>query len=166
VDLDIDRYLEFVTPKSGDSTYSVLKAHLLIEEILNSFLERKLNHPEALKGARLSFAQKLSIVRSLARSQPDHWAFQAVEKINAIRNSLAHERQPKDLAKKIRDYIEIVTKNTGVPLPQSSGTNGKPEPPVASDGPKYYAIDVATIGLYVQLHSLLEVKDQLMIAPK
>ena len=166
--LDIDYYIDFVTPKSGDSTYSVLKAHLLVEEILNAFLDRKLNHPEALKGSRLSFAQKLCIVRAVAKTQPDHWAYKAVEQLNSIRNALAHERQPKDLQKKIRSYIDFITSNSGMPLPRP---NAKVQPAEtdtvkATDGTRFAAIDIATIGLYVQLHTLLEIKEKLTIAPK
>ena len=166
MDLDIDRYIKFVTPKPGDSTYSVLKAHLMIEEVMNTFLDRKLKHPEALKGARLSFAQRLCLVRSLARSAPDHWAYQAVEKLNSIRNSLAHERSPKDLPQKIKNYVELITANSGVPLPRPITA----DPATALPGPhqeqRYAAIDIATVGLYVELHVLLEIKDKIMIDPK
>lgn len=35
------RFMQTITLKAGDPTFSILKTHLLIEDLLRTFLERK-----------------------------------------------------------------------------------------------------------------------------
>jgi hypothetical protein len=64
-----DRFLSTITLQQGDPTFSILKAHLLFEEILRAHLELCLPNPRALAGARLSFAQVLALVRALSATR-------------------------------------------------------------------------------------------------
>jgi hypothetical protein len=82
-----------------DLTLLVLKGHLLIEEQLGYFLSKLARAPEHLKDARLSYSQKLQLVRALSGMGPDEVAF--ARAINAIRNSLAHRLDADDLPDKI-----------------------------------------------------------------
>ena len=34
-----DRFLETVTPQPGDPTFAILKTHLLVEDVLRTYLE-------------------------------------------------------------------------------------------------------------------------------
>src|SRR5688572_6119426 len=94
----IENYLNFITPIPGDPTYSLLKAHLLFEELLRAYLTRTLRHPGALEGARLTFVQLLAVARSCSSAPPDHWCWAAVGKLNKLRNMLSHEAAPKALS--------------------------------------------------------------------
>jgi hypothetical protein len=54
-----DRYLKNISPRVGDPTYSVLRAHLLLEELLNEFIAGQVKHPDVLSDIRFSFPQRL-----------------------------------------------------------------------------------------------------------
>ena len=41
-------YMRWITPTPGDPTYSLLKAHLLFEELLRTYLAHNLPHADAL----------------------------------------------------------------------------------------------------------------------
>ncbi|WP_148044051.1 hypothetical protein [Massilia aurea] len=156
----IDGYLDWITPKLGDPTYSLLKAHLLFEELLRSYLGRVLPHASALEGSRLTFVQLLAVARaSSTHVTPDHWIWKAIGDLNKLRNLLSHETRPKALKEKIEEYQRFVVQNTGNPLPDPQYQRNSPSmtgssPP--SDAPAdddhsthlYSSVDLVTVGLY------------------
>ncbi len=153
-DDSFDRYLKFITPVWGDPTYSILKAHLLVEELLRIQLRRVLPHPEALSGSRLTFAQLLALVRACSDVPPDYWCWVAVAKLNKLRNMLSHEAAPTNMTEKLDEYVRYVVDNSGVPLPVPGLTTSQNEghgQPAAM----YLPVDMATIGLYYALTGLL-----------
>ena len=121
-----DRYLELITPKLGDSTYTLLKAHLIFEELLHAYLAKTLPHSNALTGARLTFAQLLAVARASShRVQPDNWIWKAIGDLNKLRNMLSHEVSPASLAKRIDAYTVFVASNTRpLPLPLPTEIDG------------------------------------------
>lgn len=156
----IKGYLQWITPKVGDPTYSLLKAHLLFEALLRHYLNRVLPHPKALEGSRLTFTQLLAVAKaSSPHIQPDHWIWKAISELNKLRNTLSHETQPKALAERIEQYKHLIFENAGKPPPPSiHRSTAKPSDehsptqtgltPSDHDGHLYTAIDLATIGLY------------------
>jgi hypothetical protein len=52
--------------ESDNAALIILKGHLVIEERLTSVIEKFVFHPEHLEQARLTFAHKLAIARSLS----------------------------------------------------------------------------------------------------
>jgi len=150
----IENYLRFITPVQGDPTYSLLKSHLLIEELLRSYLRKALPNPDALSGSRLTFAQILSVARACSVVSPDNWCWVAVSKLNKLRNMLSHETDPKDISKKIQEYVDYVVSNSGVPLPEPEIKNGATKLGTDS-GPAYMVVELATIGLYYSFSNLL-----------
>lgn len=148
--------MRWITPQAGDPTYSLLKAHLLFEELLNAYLARSLSHVSALQGARLTFTQTLAVARASSRHiEPDHWVWKAIADLNRIRNSLSHEAQPKDLQKKIANYVDFVVANTKRPLPEPALRVGPGDMPNANQGHHFTAADMVTIGLYYTTASLM-----------
>jgi len=150
----VKNYLTFITPTPGDPTYSLLKAHLLFEELLRSFLTRALRHPDALDGARLTFVQLVAVARACSSLPPDHWCWVAVGKLNKLRNMLSHEAAPKALSEKIGEYVSFVERESGRPLPEPKYSLTSAPARNASE-PLYLAVDLATIGLYYTLSDLL-----------
>jgi len=150
----VSTYLGWITPSVGDPTYSLLRAHLLFERLIDASLERSLPHPTALSDARLSFAQKLAIARAASAQVPAaHWTWQAVSRLNKIRNLLAHS--PNDaVAKEIASYVEFCNKHSDVKLPEPDRTV-KVGTPAHSAGIVYTAADMVTLGLYLALASRL-----------
>jgi hypothetical protein len=79
-----------------DEQALILKAHLLLEELLRDFCTRSVSHPNHLRKARLSFNQTVQLARSLCTlSNPAFdWAWSVVEHLNKMRNLMAHELEP------------------------------------------------------------------------
>jgi hypothetical protein len=97
---------------SGDETLIVLKGHLLIERMLTDFLESEAKRPGFVQRANLDFASKTWIARAYARRQVDSldWAWEAIGKLNTMRNDFAHELVPKQYAAHREQFISLVEK--------------------------------------------------------
>lgn len=94
-------------PRSSTLTLIVLTGHLLIEEELNKCLAAKLREPTALFDARLNFSQRLALFHALLGSEKDYpFPYSSLEKLNALRNQLAHNLEPKDLENRIKTFLE------------------------------------------------------------
>lgn len=149
--ITISSYLAWITPKRGDPTHSVLRAHLLIEQLFDVFFHTKLAHADALLGARFTFAQKLAIAKALSDSiSPSDWRWQAVARLNKIRNSLAHSPGPK-LGADLQGYVDFCLKHSKTPLPSQDTKNRDEHGVHSNDQPLYTHIDLITLGLYIEL---------------
>lgn len=144
----IDEFVQFISPKRGDPTYTLLKAHLLFEELLRSYLASVLPHADALDGARLTFVQLLAVARaSSPYVRPEHWIWKAIGDLNKLRNMLSHETRPNAIADRIDAYMKFVLENTETPFPQPA----LPQSEVAEDSSgshRYTKVDMVTVGLY------------------
>lgn len=90
---------------TNDPTLLILKAHLLIEERLREILDRICRSPDELSPARLSFYQVFCIARAVVgRHDEPAWAF--VERLNEVRNKLAHHLDPGDLDELLGSVVE------------------------------------------------------------
>ncbi len=85
-----ERFSKYL-PKGKDVTLIVLKTHLLAELELNELLELRLPHPERLHKSRFSFVQRLRILEAISTDPEVHLLARAIESLNEIRNSLAHQ---------------------------------------------------------------------------
>ena len=153
---NFDRLLSAITQRFGDPTFSILKAHLIFEEVLRTYLERNLPNAKALSGARLSFAQILGMVRSLQPPELDDWQWEAVAKLNSLRNQFSHHLAPSERDAKIDAYVSFVTAGFGRPLPPPEASLASPP---ESGGPYYQAIDIANAGLFGSITVRLGFRD-------
>lgn len=76
--------------ETDDAATMVLKGQLVLEEKINAIIDQFVFHPDLLDNARLTFAQKLSIVRSLSLDEHENSMWDLIERINKLRNVLAH----------------------------------------------------------------------------
>ena len=105
---DVDGLWRFLRhmPKSDDLALIVLKGHLLVEEELNEIRAIKFSEPEALFSARLSFSQRLAVLKALVGSGKDSsFCFSAIEQLNGLRNQLAHNLEPKELEQRVEKFL-------------------------------------------------------------
>ena len=110
----LKRLLGFLRPAEGDPTYLVLKAHLLAEEVLYLYVKGRAYRPGPISAARLSFSQLLALCRAFhPYSSEDWWAWSALQKLNSLRNTLAHNLEPKDLQDRIVEFSLFVADSIG-----------------------------------------------------
>ena len=111
-------------PSADDMTLIVLKGHLLIEERLISILESSLQYPKALDEVRLTFAQRLSLAKALKHRHENSWLWEAIGKVNSIRNDLAHKLEPSKLNEKIEDFFTFIKVSAPIDLGLNNGNEG------------------------------------------
>jgi len=122
IQVTLDKLTKYFRPIDNDPIYLVLKAHLVAEETLYGFLEKKMASPKHLVNARLSFSQSLALARAIhVLSNADWWGWIALEKLNSLRNLLAHNLEPQNTQQRVIDFTLFVcdaigvTKNTRTP---------------------------------------------------
>lgn len=148
---NIENYLRWIKPTLGDPTYSLLKAHLLIEEMIRAHLGRTLSHPKALDGSRLTFVQLLSVARAVSSGiAPDHWMWHAMGELNRLRNMMSHETQPKLLAKRLGEYANFICEHSKVPFPEPVQLTPRATGLETPVGPLFTRADMATMGPYME----------------
>jgi hypothetical protein len=92
-------------PRTDDTTLIILKGHLLIEEEVNNLLQEMLPNPEALDGLQLNFFTKTQFARALIKNDMLDGLLDAAEKLNRLRNRLAHNLEPAGVEAAIRDFV-------------------------------------------------------------
>ena len=82
-------YQRLVASMEADSAaLIVLKGHLILEEQLSLMIEKLAPQPEHIVEARLSFAQKRSLLRAMIPNSANQvWA--VIGNLNKLRNALA-----------------------------------------------------------------------------
>ncbi|MHB0925962.1 MAG: hypothetical protein ACYC1F_05610, partial [Gallionellaceae bacterium] len=82
--------------KIDEPELMLLKAHLLIEEVLFALLSHKMKNSVPLERARLTFSQLVSLVNGLYDGEDlgGAWLYIACHLLNKIRNRLAHNAKP------------------------------------------------------------------------
>lgn len=94
------RFSKHFTAQMDDITL-ILKCHLMLEEMLRDFCSEMVPRPQFMKDSRFTFAQILDLARALypvdikLGKMDDMWAL--CEKLNRIRNMMAHALDPDSL---------------------------------------------------------------------
>jgi hypothetical protein len=89
-----------------DDSFMIIKAHLVAEKFLHEILENDLPNPKAIKKVRLTFRHLLAFVESHRPSKKEKWIWTSLEKLNSLRNEIAHNISTEKLSKKRDDFIE------------------------------------------------------------
>lgn len=111
----LHRFAEYL-PKDGNADLSLLKVHLLVEELLNLVIERNMKRPDFLQEARLPFQTKLVLAQGFLNGTSDaEWVWRAIGKLNEARNKLAHNLDNEVIERKLDAFIECVESVEGPP---------------------------------------------------
>ena len=111
----IDKFVQHMPPKE-EKELCILKGHLLIEESLNSLIENQVVNPTYILRARFEFYQKLNLAQSMLQlNSDDEWVWKAIEKLNQVRNKMAHNLAYPGLDDKITDFANFVEKSLAAP---------------------------------------------------
>ncbi len=92
-DLERDeRRNRFIDRFGEDNPYalSLLKGHLLIEEVLEEIIVSACRDSQPMYEARMSFFTKIKLAQAIDGQQSPVW--NCMEKLNGARNELAHGR--------------------------------------------------------------------------
>ncbi|MBD8492998.1 hypothetical protein [Pseudomonas syringae] len=109
-----DAMIRYIThlPENGDVQLTLLKTHLLVEELLTYIIERKCIRPNYLKKAKLNFAQKIHMAHAMSEINDSSWVWGALQKLNTARNSLSHKLDHAVLDKEIADFVLFIDTQT------------------------------------------------------
>ncbi|MDR9825532.1 hypothetical protein RCJ22_07955 [Vibrio sp. FNV 38] len=105
------RFLE-VLPKSGDKELALLKAHLLIEDVLTQIIRKNCINERYVNEARLQFHQKIKLVRAFNEIHGAEWVWKALQLLNQARNHMSHNLTELELDVKVGTFTEYVELNT------------------------------------------------------
>jgi hypothetical protein len=94
-------------PESVDLTLITLKGHLLVEELLDSIIESHCKDKAILQGVDISFFVKLKIAAALTGRDELSFAWKMGEKLNALRNALAHKLEHPLAQKRLDGFLEL-----------------------------------------------------------
>jgi hypothetical protein len=108
------RFMEHL-PKSHDVELTILKCHLLIEELLHKIIEKKAENPHFIDSANLRFIQKMYLARAFTKTGIKPWVWGAVKQLNKTRNKLSHGLSANEIKAEYDSFIRIVESATGVP---------------------------------------------------
>ncbi|MDD5058641.1 MAG: hypothetical protein PHQ60_12295 [Sideroxydans sp.] len=121
----VERYFEHLPP-ADDLTLLILKGHLLIEELLRQLVDQALIKPMALKDARLETHQCICLAEAMFYDRVPSWLWDALKKLNSIRNKLAHNLNPVGFEHKVADFNEFVNEHRDKTPGLRSVLNGHP----------------------------------------
>lgn len=84
----------------------VLKGHLLVEESIVEALRASTEQPKFIDALRLSFHQRLNVLRAFARRGDAHFWELAIA-LNTLRNTLAHRLDHSERSDKLKRTREV-----------------------------------------------------------
>ena len=87
------RILHYLQPLD-DITLLLLRSQLLVEQRINAALQKILPGAIALDLGRLTFHQRIQVMRALDVSRKAEDALRFSERLNSIHNRLAHQLEP------------------------------------------------------------------------
>jgi hypothetical protein len=112
----LTRFIEHL-PKNGDLELSLLKCHLLVEEVLTKVLLGSTKHPNYVQKARLTFAQKTSLARSVSDLEHRAWLWGAIAKLKDARNILVHGLSVENIKAELEEFVGFVEAEEGLRTP-------------------------------------------------
>jgi hypothetical protein len=110
------RFMKHMPAPGSEIVAAVLKAHLLVEEQVWGIVATRLNLSESLRKAfsnKFDFSELLLIAQAAVPQEDIEiydagWVWAAVEKINGLRNRIAHDLEPAGTDDKFKDIADFV----------------------------------------------------------
>lgn len=109
----LNSYIKHLPVEVKDRTLIVLKGHLLLEVALKEYICRRVAYPDRIRKKQITFPSLISFASSLEGNQKDAWLWEALKKVNSLRNNVAHKLQQYD-RQKDRELIDYVNANDGL----------------------------------------------------
>ena len=103
---ELDKLADSQFFTTDEESLQILRAHLLIERILISYVQRKVSNPKALGKTNMNFRQILALAEALDSNDEHEWLWPCISKLNELRNELAHEIQGKKYFSKLHAFLD------------------------------------------------------------
>ena len=100
-------------PSERGLEYIILKGHLLAEEEMLNYIKRAMPNPISITEERFSFYQLIQIVKAMRPTGADLWLWEALQKLNSLRNEMAHNLQPQGFDRRVKQLIKIIEQKAG-----------------------------------------------------
>ena len=103
-------------PVNAEMELTLLKGHLLIEELLTEVLNLTIEeaNPVGIKVTqKMMFAQTLNLCWAKNSTAQNELFWSSLKNLNSIRNAMAHEVEPKGIDLKVRKFTETVLPASG-----------------------------------------------------
>ena len=97
----VSRYLESIE----DVTLLLLKSHLLVEQQINSALHKIFPGFASLDTGRLTYHQRIQVIRALDSTRKAEDALRFAERLNLVRNRLANQLEPVGIEDTMADFV-------------------------------------------------------------
>src|SRR4051794_32498402 len=88
-----------------DVTLLLLKSHLLVEQQINSALHKIFPGFASLDAGRLTYQQRIQVIRALDGTRKAEDALRFAERLNLVRNRLANQLEPVGIEDTIADFV-------------------------------------------------------------
>ncbi|MEO3684034.1 hypothetical protein ABHN84_17320 [Shewanella vesiculosa] len=92
----------------NDIELSLLKCHLLIEKELERVVIIGAEKPKYISESRLTFSNKIALVRSFHNSRCEAWVWGAINKLNKVRNLMAHNFSSAEIENEITSFTTLI----------------------------------------------------------
>ena len=92
----------------NDIELSLLKCHLLIEKELERIVLIGAEKPKYISESRLTFSNKIALVRSFHNSKCESWVWGAINKLNKVRNLMAHNLSSAQIESEVYSYTALL----------------------------------------------------------
>lgn len=103
--VDFHQYLDHI--EKNRSLTAIIKGHLVIESLLDELVECGLKHPDRNLIDNLKFWQKVNLCVSIGLLKPESKL--AYQKLNSIRNEIAHQLDKNITRKEVVDFFNLLT---------------------------------------------------------
>ena len=101
----VSRHLESIE----DVTLLLLKSHLLVEQQINSALHKIFPGFASLDVGRLTYHQRIQVIRALDGTRKTEDALRFAERLNLVRNRLASQLEPVGIEDVIAAFVTEMT---------------------------------------------------------
>jgi hypothetical protein len=110
---DFLKFWENISLEKKDETLIILKGHLLLEDLMSEYCASHVENEKPLEDARFSFTQLMHLVKALKkRKPPGDWVWPSIQKLNVLRNKLAHKLTPTEYKEKRDEFISYIRTNS------------------------------------------------------
>ena len=106
----VSRHLEPIE----DVILRLLKSHLLVEQQVNSALHKIFPGFASLDAGRLTYHQRIQVIRALDGARKAEDALRFAERLNLVRNRLANQLEPVGIEDAVANFVTEMA--TSVPI--------------------------------------------------